>query len=454
MPKKLVYNPISGTFDTISEVALAFPTGTPNPYGATLDANQNLSLEPADATNPGIVTIDAQTLAGEKTFNDKVTLSGSPISLEVDSTAIFDAAAVVSGNLFADGGVDVTATPGTDTLALGTANANIVNIGNPAATVNIYGTVNNVDVTNLNVTDALITLNNGGPSGSGSGSGFEVEEGGSPTGYVKVSPDRNSFRIKAPNTAGEASIVPGASGITLDQSSHDPLSLAAVGSTPNANGASLSGQQLTLQPADATNPGVVSTGTQSLAGNKTLTGNLNVDGTTRLATSLSGALIASTGTVSSLTLSDGQLVIGSTGNAPIAANLSAGSGISINNSPGNITISNSYVALGDIVETGGSILNNQAAPQTITGFAFVNATTRSFEAQVSIVINATTSLYESIKVHGIQKGSGWEISQSAVGDDSQVVLSIDSSGQMLYTTPSYPGFTSGTIRFRAETTRV
>jgi hypothetical protein len=46
------------------------------------------------------------------------------------------------------------------------------------------------------------------------------------------------------------------------------LTLAAVGATPNANGASLAGQVLTLQPADTTNGGVVSITTQSFGGQK------------------------------------------------------------------------------------------------------------------------------------------------------------------------------------------
>lgn len=50
-------------------------------------------------------------------------------------------------------------------------------------------------------------------------------------------------------------------------------SVAAVGAVPNANAASISGTTLTLQPSDATNPGVLTTGTQTIAGAKTLTGN-------------------------------------------------------------------------------------------------------------------------------------------------------------------------------------
>jgi hypothetical protein len=54
------------------------------------------------------------------------------------------------------------------------------------------------------------------------------------------------------------------------------VTLAAVGSSPSANGASLSGQVLTLQPADATHPGVVTTGTQTIAGAKTFSGDTTV----------------------------------------------------------------------------------------------------------------------------------------------------------------------------------
>ncbi len=47
------------------------------------------------------------------------------------------------------------------------------------------------------------------------------------------------------------------------------VSLAAVGGTPNANGASLSGQVLTLQPASATLPGAITAGAQTIGGVKT-----------------------------------------------------------------------------------------------------------------------------------------------------------------------------------------
>lgn len=71
-------------------------------------------------------------------------------------------------------------------------------------------------------------------------------------------------------------------------------SLAAIGSTPNANGASLTAGVLTLQPASATLGGVLTAGVQTIGGVKTFAANtaysenislsstkyLNLDGTT------------------------------------------------------------------------------------------------------------------------------------------------------------------------------
>lgn len=48
------------------------------------------------------------------------------------------------------------------------------------------------------------------------------------------------------------------------------LTLAAVGSSPNANGATLTGQVLNLQPASGTQPGILTTGAQTIAGLKTI----------------------------------------------------------------------------------------------------------------------------------------------------------------------------------------
>jgi hypothetical protein len=109
---------------------------------------------------------------------------------------------------------------------------------------------------------------------------------------------------------------------------------------------------------------------------------------------------------------------------------------------------------GDISETSFSIVNSQLSAHNITGFAFDNAIVRSFEAEVSVKIDADSDLFEKLSISGIQKGSDWEISVRSLGDYSGVVFSITSAGQMQYTSLNYTGFVSGTIKFRAITTSV
>ena len=186
----------------------------------------------------------------------------------------------VPNTLNADGGIQRSSA---GTLAIGTsANSSTINIGHAGATVNIQGTTVYENTTTLQVVDPLITINKGGGVGSGSNSGIEIEENALITGYAETSADRNSWILKAPATAGVATITPGAGGITLSQSSHDSVTLGAVGATPNANAASLSSQVLTLQPADGTNPGVLTSGVQTIGGNKTFSGTIsasNLSGT-------------------------------------------------------------------------------------------------------------------------------------------------------------------------------
>lgn len=232
---------LSGTaWQFVGKVKTAAVGSSPSANGYTVGTDNTVTLQPADATHPGVITTAAQTLAGIKTFNSAI---------------------------YAPGGVDLAST---GTLAIGTSsNATTINIGNAGATVNIQGTVITETTSTLNVTNPVFTLNSGGSAGSASNSGMQVNENSIITGYLKTSADRNSWIAKAPNTAGIATITPGAGGITLNQTSHNPVTLTAVGSSPNSNAASLSTQALTLQPADGTNPGVVTAGAQTIGGSKT-----------------------------------------------------------------------------------------------------------------------------------------------------------------------------------------
>lgn len=109
---------------------------------------------------------------------------------------------------------------------------------------------------------------------------------------------------------------------------------------------------------------------------------------------------------------------------------------------------------GDIAETSFSGANNQIVAANVTGFAFANASVRSFDALVSVYINATSSLYETYKLLGVQRGADWQLQIDSTGDLAGVLFSITNLGQIQYTSSNNAGFVSMTMKFRAITTGV
>jgi hypothetical protein len=117
------------------------------------------------------------------------------------------------------------------------------------------------------------------------------------------------------------------------------VSLGAVGAVPNANGASLTGQVLVLQPASGSQPGVLTAAAQTLGGDKTLQDNLLLS---KLLALSQAADAATTGTDAALTaptkvnmlLTNGSLVSIATipapsGSAPSLLVLSNKTGVDI-----------------------------------------------------------------------------------------------------------------------------
>jgi hypothetical protein len=109
---------------------------------------------------------------------------------------------------------------------------------------------------------------------------------------------------------------------------------------------------------------------------------------------------------------------------------------------------------GDIQETSFSLANNQASAANVTGLAFASGVSRSFEALVSVEIDAASDLFEVFKLYGIQRGADWQMSVESTGDNSLVNFTITSSGQVQYTSGNYSSFVAGLIKFRAVVTSV
>lgn len=71
-----VFNPFTGTFDEINSLTLAAVGSSPNANAASIvAASQVLTLQPADATHPGVVTSGTQTFGGVKSFTTPTLLS-------------------------------------------------------------------------------------------------------------------------------------------------------------------------------------------------------------------------------------------------------------------------------------------------------------------------------------------------------------------------------------------
>lgn len=106
---------------------------------------------------------------------------------------------------------------------------------------------------------------------------------------------------------------------------------------------------------------------------------------------------------------------------------------------------------GDISHTSFSAANN-TANQTITSFAFNAASVRCFKAQVSVSVIATSNLFEQFDIKAIYNGTSWTMVQDSLGDNTNVSFDITNAGQVRITTPSFAGFTSCTVKFRALVT--
>lgn len=268
-----------------------------------------------------------------------------------------------------------------------------------------------VTLTQGNVTEStssVLTIAGGTNSVWGSGTSIQVKQANTSTSGYLSNTDWNTFNNKQ------------GSGLALLLTGGSP-------SGPITSSSTISGSNLT-----GTN-----TGDQTI----TLTGAVTGSGTGSFSTTLTNSSVT------------GQVLTGFTSgpNSPVLATDSILQGLQklqaeVNASP--------VASTGDINQTSFNAANNQSSPANITGFAFSNGSVRSFTALVSVYINATSSLYQVFTLNGIQRGSDWQMSTVSTGDSSGITFSITTSGQIQYVSSNISGFTSDTIKFRAQVTNI
>jgi hypothetical protein len=239
--------------------------GTANSKGMSL-VTGTLSLSPADATNPGIITTAAQTFAGAKTFTSIITTGDGG----------------VGGNLTVTGNLNIT-TLAASKVVFSDASKNLSSNGTVA--VNQGGT----GLTTIPVNGVMI--------GNGSG----------------------NITTIVPNTTGQVLTWNGTAWAATVPTA---VSAGILGTSPTTNGLSISNNVISLSPADTNNPGVVTAGTQTFGGVKTFSGikmttaagtmdaskGLFTDASNNLTTA--GTLSVAQGGTGNTTLASGALLLG------------------------------------------------------------------------------------------------------------------------------------------------
>jgi hypothetical protein len=237
--------------------------------GTSTVVNQNLTVNAAGTTGQGIILSDDGDIVdnndGAATFrfsggvkiNNGNKSAGTTTNITLSNT----------GNITASG--SVTASQITSNVATGTAPL-VVTSTTPVANLNIGGNAANVTGT--------VAIANGGTGQTTKTAAFDALSPMTASGDIIYGGTSGTGTRLAKGTDGQVLTL--ASGAPSWASPAGITDLADIGSTPNANGATISGTTLNLEPANATNGGVVSTAAQTFAGAKTFNADLKVNGLT------------------------------------------------------------------------------------------------------------------------------------------------------------------------------
>ena len=235
------------------------------------------------------------------------------------------------------------------------------------------------------------------------------------------------------------------------QSAIQTITIGAVAATPDANGATIvtngTSREIILHAADATNPGIVTAGTQTFGGNKTFNGNTTANGLLTLNsvannTSADSVLVINNGVVEKRQVSDaafGNAVRSINGNRDTAQTIAfttTGTDLTIstaNNNTINLNVPDAGAAARGVVTT---------AAQTFAG-------TKTFKDSVSaaaaIKVGSTGNANSTMQIDGsVAMAIKTVTSSYTVTNADNTILANTTSGAITITLPA-PASITGRI---------
>ncbi len=272
----------SGAGTSVSPYTLGIATG-----GITADMIGDNSITSSKIAQGAIALVDM----GNNSVDSTKIIDGSIALADLANNSI-DSSKIIDGSVTGSDIASGTITNGnllnsslTVVSGSGLINGGTVSLGG-TTTLNI-GAGNGISVNADDIAVRTAVSTDGLSSTTSSGSGIEVLASG--VTLLQGCSDGQILKWNETSDVWACNLDNGVSGVgTLDSA------------TKSANGAVISGNNIVLQTADATNPGLVSTGTQTFGGNKTFAGNVTNSGNTNLNTIDGAGLSSCSATTSKL----------------------------------------------------------------------------------------------------------------------------------------------------------
>lgn len=408
---------LSGT--NTGDVSLTAVGSSPSANGASL-SGQALTLQPADATRPGLITAGTQTIGGAKTFASSISATN------LSGTNTGDQTITLTGDVTGSGSgsfaTTVAKVAGT-TVSGTTGSTNVVFSTSPTLSNPVVGTQSQGNNSTTAASTAYVDL-----------AVSNAIAGVNPAVAVQAA------TTQASDTSG-LTYSNGVSGIGATFTGALNTALTVDGYTFTALGQRLLVKDDTQSPSGAFNGVYYVTTLQTVGVGLVLTRALDYDMPSDM--NNTGAIPVINGTVNGTTSWVLTSLVVTVGTTPLTFT-------KFSRNPSDYLLKSA----GDINETSFSAANNQSSAANVTGLSFANATVRAAKIFLSVYVNATSSLYEAFELLLIQKGASWEMAQSSVGDSSGFVFTVTSAGQVQYVNSNYSGFVSAAVRFRALTLSV